>query len=153
MANAVPLHGKDTKVSLGANKILGMGNWSLSGIVTDQVDTSEFDNNWKTFKFGMKDGGTVSFSGIYDPDDTTGQEELLESQLENIEIADLRLYVDNTSYYEPCQTTGYFTPNLSTGEDTILSYVNITSVTIDDDMNDVLRISFEGKVSGVMVLV
>jgi hypothetical protein len=53
--------GKDCKVTLGANTVVGMGTWAISGITADQMDASAFNDNWKTFEFGMKDGGTVTF--------------------------------------------------------------------------------------------
>jgi len=153
MANAVALTGKDTKVTLGANKVLGIGNWELSGITTDQIDVSEFDNNWKFFEFGMKDGGAISFAGVYDKADSTGQEELQEMQVNNTDLTSLRLYLNSVSYFTPCATIGYLTPALTSAQDTIVSHVNVTGVTITDDMSDVIRISFECKVSGAMVLI
>jgi len=95
--------GKDCKVSLGATQVLGMGTWDLNGITSEQFDNSEFGDNWKTFLFGMKDGGQVTFSGLYKPSDETGQQPLMDANLENTDITTLRLYVDNTSYFEPCQ--------------------------------------------------
>jgi len=69
-------------------------------------------------------------------------------------LTSLRLYVDNTSYYEPCQTAGYFAPGtLSTGQDTPASHVNITTYDISMDKAGLATISFTGKVSGVMVLI
>ena len=146
-------HGKDAKVTLGAADVVGMGTWNLSGITTDQADTTVFNQNWKSFKFGAKDGGTVSFNGLLDPADTTGQDVLRAAQLNNTNITNLRLYVDDTSYYEPCQTTGYFTPSDTSGNDTILSYLNVTSFDVGADKGGMITASFQCKVSGVMVLV
>jgi len=142
------------KVTLGASTIVGMGTWSLSGITADQMESSAFGQNWKTYEFGMKDGGQISFNGFLDPADVTGQTALQRANIENTDLTSLRLYVDNTSYYEPCQTTYYFAPNsLSTGNDTILSNVNITSYDISMDKAGLATISFTAKVSGVMVLI
>lgn len=145
--------GKDCKVTLGANSVLGMGTWSLNGITSDQMDTTVFDQNWKTFEFGAKDGGTIGFNGLLDPADTTGQDTLRAAQLNNTDISNIRLYVDDTSYYEPCQTTGYFSPSNTTGNDTILSHVNVTSYDVGADKGSMVTASFQCKVSGVMVLV
>ena len=145
--------GKDCKVTLGSDTIVGMGTWSVSGITADQLESSAFGDNWKTYEFGMKDGGTISFNGLYDPADTTGQEELMQANIENTDITTLRLYVDNTSYLEPCQTTGYFSPSTTTGNDTELSHVNVTSYDINSDKSGLMSVSFMAKVSGVMVLV
>jgi len=92
--------------------------------------------------------------GFLDPADTTGQQALMKANLDNTDLTSLRLYVDNTSYYEPCQTTSYFAPgSLSTGQDTVYSYVNITSYDIGMDKAGLGTVSFTGKVSGVMVLI
>jgi len=142
------------KVTLGASTIVGMGTWSLSGITADQMESSAFGQNWKTYEFGMKDGGQISFNGFLDPADVTGQTALQRANIENTDLTSLRLYVDSTSYYEPCQTTYYFAPNsLSTGNDTILSNVNITSYDISMDKAGLATISFTAKVSGLMVLI
>jgi len=146
--------GRDCKATLGANIILGMGTWSMDGISSDQMESSEFGVKWKTFKFGMNDGGTVSMSGLFDPADVTGQSALRAANLTKSDISNLRLYVDNTSYYEPCQSTGYFGPGaLSTGYDTIKSWVNVTSYNVKADKSGLLSTDFSCKISGLMVLV
>ena len=110
--------GKDGKVALGSETVVGMGTWTIDGIETEEFDASEFGDTWKQFEYGMKDGGSVSFNGHYDPADTTGQQALQQANLYNSALTNLRLYVDNTSYFEPCQTTGYFSPALTTGAPT-----------------------------------
>jgi hypothetical protein len=147
------LVGKDGKVALGADTVVGMGTWSIDGITTDEFECSAFGDNWKSYSYGMKDGGTISFNGHYDPTDTTGQEALLQANLYNSSLTNIRLYVDNTSYFEPCQSTGYFSPDLTTGADTLLSNVRITAFNIGLDKSGLGTISFTGKVSGLMVLV
>lgn len=145
--------GKDCKVAIGSTKVLGMGTWSLSGIAADQLESSEFGDNWKTYEFGMKDGGTIAFNGFFDPADTTGQNALRLANLNNTDITNLRLYVDNTSYFEPCQTTGYFSPAVTSGSDTKPSSVNIVSLDVSADKSGLMTATFNAKVSGVMVLV
>ena len=145
--------GKDCKVTLGSNTIVGIGTWSMDGITTEQLDDSAFGDNWKKYKFGMKDGGNVTFSGLYDPADVTGQDVIKAANLDNTEITTLRLYVDNTSYYEPCRSTGWWTPTDSTGNDTKMSYLNVTSYNVSSDKSGLMQTSFTLKVSGCMVLV
>lgn len=145
--------GKDCAVKLGTTQVLGIGTWSMDGISADQLESSEFGDNWKTYEFGMLDGGTVSFNGFFDPADTTGQEVLERANLYNSDLTTLRLYVDNTSYFVPCQTTGYFSPSLTKAAPTQLSHVNITSCNVSADKSGLMNISFTGKVSGCMVLV
>jgi len=132
--------------------VRGMGTWSIDGITADQVETTEFVDNWKTFSFGSKDGGTVSFNGLLHPEQTTVQQVML-ANVQNSNITSIKFYIDSTSYYMPCLTTGYFSPIYTTGYDTISSYVNITSFTVNADRTGALQVSFTGKVSGVMVLV
>jgi hypothetical protein len=146
--------GKDCKVTLGANTVVGMGTWAISGITADQMDASAFNDNWKTFEFGMKDGGTI-FSGLYDAADTTGREALQLANLENTDLTTLRLYIDDTSYYEPCQTTGYHSPTDTTGANDTASQSMLPRLTcpMNADKADLVKIDFTCKVSGVMVLV
>jgi hypothetical protein len=146
--------GKNCKVTLGASTVVGIGTWKLDGITADQMDTSAFGDNWKSFEFGMKDGGTLTFSGLCDPADTTGQQQLQSYNIGNTDVTSLRLYVDNTSYYVPCQTTSYYAPGaLSTGIATVLSWVNITSFSIGAERAGMLTIDFTAKISGCMALV
>ena len=144
--------GKNGKVALGTATVLSMTNWSIDGISTEEFDASAMGDEWKKFEYGMKDGGTISFNGHYDPVDTTGQQALQQANLYNSALTNLRLYIDNTSYFEPCQTTGYFSPTLTTGAPTQLSSVKITSLSIKTDKSGLESIDFTGKVSGVMVL-
>ena len=144
--------GKDGKVTLGTSTIVGMGNWAIDGVSIDEFDSSAFGDNWKSFAYGMKDGGTISFSGHFDPTDTTGQIALQKANLDNTALTSIRLYFNNTSYYEPNQSTGYFAPGaLSTGQNTLPSNVRITSFNIGMDKGGLGTISFTAKVSGVMV--
>jgi len=146
--------GRDCKATLGTHTVLGMGTWSMDGITADQLESSEFGVKWKTYEFGMNDGGTIAMTGLFDPADVTGQNALRVANLNKSDISDLRLYVDNTSYFEPCQTTGYFGPGaLSTGYDTIKSRVNVTSYNVKADKSGLLATDFSMKISGVMVLV
>ena len=97
--------GRDAAVKLGASTIVGQGTWSMNGITLDQLESTSFGDSWKKFVLGMRDGGTLGFNGFYDPADTTGQEALLNYQINGTEVTSLRMYIDNTSYWEPCQTT------------------------------------------------
>jgi hypothetical protein len=146
--------GRNCKVTLGSNKIVGLGTWSMDGISADTIESTEFGEYWKKFEFGLNDGGNVTFSGNYDPADTTGQMTLQAANLNKSDIANMRLYVDQTSYYEPCQTTGYFGPGaLSTGYETMKSWVNVSSYNVKADKSGLVTSDFTCKVSGVMVLV
>jgi len=145
--------GKYCEVQLGTAKISGMGTWTLNGVSLAQLDETEFGDNWMHFSFGLGDGGTLSFNGIYDPDDSTGVESLQQKNMNGTNITDIKMFIDSTSYYEPCQTTGYFSPNSTSGNDSEPSHVNVTSWDINVDKAGLAQISFQAKVSGCMVLV
>lgn len=134
--------GRLCKVTLGANTVVGMGTWEMSGVTTDQLETTAFGDAWKTYEYGLKDGGQITFSGLYDPADTNGQTQL-RTYNENSppdHVTSLRLYVDSTSYWTPA-TTG---PE---------SYVVISAYDVKADKSGMMNSSFTAKVSGKMVLV
>jgi hypothetical protein len=134
--------GRWASVKMGTNIILGLGNWSLEGITVDQIETSAFGTVWKSFESGMLDGGTLSFAGNYDPDDTTGQTLLRNANVNATHLTSIRFYVDSTSY---------FVPDLTSVSPT--SYVIITSWNVSTDKSGVAQTTFSGKVSGNLVLV
>ncbi len=146
------LPGRDCAVKLGTTLIGGMGTVNVGGAQSDQIETSAFGTTWKTFELGMRDGGTISFDGYFDLTDAS-QQALILANLECTDVTTLKIYVNNSSYYEPCMTTGYFTKANSTGNDTIRSALKVTSYQVSADKNDMVRVSFEAKVSGCMVLV
>ena len=143
--------GKDAKVTLGAYQVLGIGNWSMDGLSRQELDDTEFGDQRTRYQFGIIDGGTISFAGNHDPGDVTGQIALDEAFDANTELTTLRLYTDNTSYYEPCQTTGYLSPNKTTGANTVLSHVNVTGGPVNYDKGALGATSFTMRVSGSMV--
>ena len=130
--------GKDCKVSNGANKILGMGTWSIPGVTSDRLEDTEFGDDWKTYLYGLKDGGQVAFAGYYDKADTTGQDILRTANENQTELTDLRFYVDDTSYFRP-NSTG--TPSSS---------IVITDCPVNADKGALVQVSFTGVVSGKM---
>jgi len=145
--------GKDGKVTLGASTVAGMGTWSYDGVTVEEFDSSAFGDEWKTFLYGMKDGGSVTFNGHYDPTDTTGQQALQQANLYNSALTSLRLYINDTSYYTPCATAGYFSPTLTTGAPTVVSSCTITTFNVGMDKSGLGTTSFTAKVSGLLVLV
>ncbi len=139
------LAGNKGKVTLGANTVVGMGSWKLNGITVDQLETTSFGDTAKQYITGLLDYGTVEFSGLYDPSDASGQQVLIAAMLGNEKITDIRLYVDDTSYW---------TPNLTTsegGDEDAGMY--LTAVPIGMDKSGVGTISFSGKCTGPWCLV
>lgn len=129
-------------VKLGTYTVAEIGNWKMSGYTREAIDTSHFGSEEKTFEFGIADGGTLTFSGSFDPADANGQA-MLESACKNAsKLTNIRLYVDNTSY---------FTPDV-TGNS--VSCVLITKcLSVDFASNGIGKIDFEGRISGRMALV
>ena len=147
--------GKDGKVTIGSDTVVGMGTWNMPGITTEEFPVDAFGDNWKTFLYGMKDGGTITFNGWLDPADTTGQNVLLACNVKNSALNNLQFWVDSASYFVPNQTTGYFGPGAnSTGMGTPgLCTVNITEYSVGMDKSGVGTISFTARVNGCMAFV
>lgn len=133
--------GSNAKVTLGSDTVVGMGNWKLSGITADLLESTAFGDSAKQYMTGLIDYGTVEFGGLYDPADTTGQNILLSALLNNSKIANVRLYVDNTSYWTP-NVTGVSAAGMI-----------LQSCPIGMDKGALGTISFSGKCTGPWVLV
>ncbi len=142
---AAVLNGKFSKITYGTTKILGAGQFSLSGLTRKTLESSEFGDDIDVFEFGTADGGTITIADcLYDPTDTTGQRLLdllaqtpLESLGNNL-TSGLRFYVNSTSYRQ-VGTSG--------------KLLITNSHKLDVDRNGLAKCGFEGKVSGApMVL-
>jgi len=145
--------GNKGKVTIGDNRVVGIGTWTINGISSDKIEVTELGDDWKSYMFGLKDGGDVGLDGHFDPDDAQGQEMMRLANLYNSQLTSLKFWIDNTSFFMPCQTTGYFSPTLTTGAPTRVSYINVTSYDVKKDKAAVDTTTFKGTVSGVMVLV
>lgn len=133
--------GNNCKVTLGANTVVGMGTWELPGITTDLLESTAFGDTAKQYMTGLLDYGDVNFEGLYDPADVTGQDILLSANLNNSKIANIRLYVDNTSYW---------TPNVT---EVSAAGMLVQSVAIGSNKSELMTIKFGGKCTGPWVLV
>jgi hypothetical protein len=143
--------GKDGKVSLGANTVVGMGTWSVNLGSTDEFDASDFGDEWEQIVYGMRRGGSISFNGNFYPADTTGQNAVMQAFVEGTDLTDLRLYWNSASYWRPNSTAGYFNPQLTTGAGTPAnSTCRITSCEIGDDKSGIASIAFTARISGSM---
>ena len=152
----MPIHpGKDAKVTIGSNTVVGMGTWSMGGVSVAELDSSSFGDQWKQYLFGIKDGGTVTFGGHLNMADTTGQQILVAANVKNSAIATLRFYMDSVSYFAPNQTTDYFAPGaMSTGMGTPgLCSVNITTIAVGEDKSGLGTVSFTARINGCFSLV
>jgi hypothetical protein len=136
-----PLAGNNAKVTLGTNTVLGMGNWKLEGIQVDMLESTAFGDTAKQYVTGLLDYGTVSFGGLYDVADSTGQTILFSAMLNNSKIGNIRLYVNSASYWTPNVTAvpaaGFY----------------VGSCPIGFDKSGLGTIDFSGKCTGPWVLV
>jgi hypothetical protein len=133
--------GKNAAVKLGTSTVVGMGTWRLEGIAVDLLDSTAFGDTAKSFLTGLLDYGNVSFSGLYDPADTTGQDVLRSANKNASKITNIRLYVDNTSYWTPDVTT------------LPAAGMWVTSYNVGFDKNGLGTTEFTGKCTGPWALV
>jgi hypothetical protein len=141
------------KVALGVDKVLGIGNWSMDGMSLAEMDDTELGDEATKYVLGIMDGGSISFAGNHKPGDTSGQLALLTAFDARTELTDLRFYIDETSYYVPCQTAGYLHPGKTTGANTAVSNVVMKSAPVNYDKGSLGQVSFSVRVNGNMVLV
>lgn len=139
---AATLSGSFQKVTLGAtSKILGAGNYEISGIVRKTVDVSEFGVDIDIFEFASADGGTISLSNVsYDPTDPM-QEYLRDCveqgiKMDNGATSGIRFWINSTSY-------------ISVGTSGHILFTNAGRVTTD--RNGIAKTDFSGKVSGAFM--
>jgi hypothetical protein len=133
--------GKNCKVTLGSDTVVGIGNWKLDGITVDLLESTEFGDDAKQFMTGLIDYGNASFGGLYDPADTTGQTVLINAMLNNSKVTNIRFYVDDTSYW--C-------PNITSVS---AAGLLVQSVPIGADKSSLMTIEFLGKCTGPWTLV
>lgn len=130
--------GKNAKVTVGAgdSQISLIGTWSLSGMAQDQLEETQFGDTYKKYKMGLLDGGTISFSGLFDPDDTAGQDVLRTANENGTLLTSIKFWLNATSYYTPAYSA-------ITG-----SGVYITAWEIGADRSALMSASFSCKVTG-----
>lgn len=130
--------GKNAKVTVGEgnSQISLIGVWSLSGMAQDQLEETQFGDTYKKYKMGLLDGGTISFSGLFDPSDTTGQDVLRTANENGTLLTSIKFWLNSQSYYTPSYTA-------ITG-----SGVYITAWEIAADRSALMTASFSCKVTG-----
>ncbi len=143
--------GMECKVTIAADTIVGLGTWTISGGSYAELDDTDFgDDDTRTLR-GLRTGGTVTFSGSYKKDDTTGQDKIRDAYWLKTDHTTLRFYVDDTSYYTPNSTTA---AGGGLPAETMVSHIKIlTEPTITVDKGSLATIEFEGKIEGAMRLI
>ncbi len=129
-----PLNGSGGKVMLGSVVIANIKEWSLSGFVMGTLDTTAFGTTIQTaIPDGTGDPGTVSFSGNYDPSDTTGQAAIDALCTGGTESTDLYLYANTSTFWR-----------VGSGG----TIITTKGKAITFPRNGIGTVSFEGKVQG-----
>ncbi len=134
--------GNNAKVTLGATTVLGMGNWKMTGITVDMLETTSFGDVAKAFMTGLLDWGTGTFGGLYDMSNTGGQSTLLSAMINNSFINNLRFYLNSVSYWVANIT--HATQGSNAGE-------YVTGVNIGQDKSGLGTIDFTVKFTGPVV--
>ncbi len=126
--------GRYAKVMYGSVVVAGMGEFSLSGYTPDVVEDTAFgDIVKKWLDAGIADGGTFSFKGNYDSDDSAGQVALDTVCKAGGLLTNLYFYITATKFWRVA-AGGYLILTKSDG--------------LTMAKNGLGQISFEGKVSG-----
>jgi hypothetical protein len=76
-----------------------LSNWTLAGYAVDLIETTAFGDTDKTWEIGFGDGGNLTLTGNYSPDDDTGQKELSDACYGKVKLQGLKLYLDDTQYW------------------------------------------------------
>ncbi len=140
---ATVLAAKKAKVTLGIDKIVGIGNWSLPGFTTAMMDDTEFEDEFTHSEPGIGSYGTLAFNGNYDPTDHKGQAVLYTAWKNKTKITDLRLYLKDSEEY--------WTPDLVLDAESGIYIETFGAITFDKA--DLGKINFTGRVSGLLKLV
>lgn len=123
--------GKNGKVVIGSGTdtvVASIKNWSLE-LSLETLETTALGDDWKNYITGLKEWTASSEGDYVVPTDTAGQGALQGAFL-NGETVTVKLYVDDKNYY---QGAGY-----------------ITSLSIEDPVDDVVSISIEITGSGAL---
>lgn len=130
----IPISGKGGKVMLGSVTIANIKEWSISGFVMGTLETTAFGTTIKTFiPDNTGDPGTVSFSGNYDPSDSTGQLAIDALCLAGTLSTDLYLYANTSTFWR-----------VGSGGNIITTKGKAITL----PRNGLGSVSYEGKVSG-----
>jgi len=144
--------GRECKVTIGAtNLVLGMGTWTISGGSYGELDDTEFGDDSEQILRGIRTGGEVTFSGNYKRDDTQGQDLIKTAFWAKSDLTDVRLWVDDSSYYIPNSTTAAG-GGLPVG--TPVSHLKVmTEPTVNADKNDLVKTDITLRLIGAMRLI
>jgi len=125
------------KVSLSTTKVVGIGKWEYSGITNQVLDSTELEDEFDSKEYGRGNGGTVTFSGFYDPDDSTGQAVIRAACI-------AKTAVDTIRFYFGAGESDYFKLDASASA----LVTNVSGPSADKDASGLCPISFTVEISG-----
>jgi hypothetical protein len=130
------ISGRGGKVMYGSVLIANIDTWSMSGFSKPamKVPTAFGDTGTSLYEdVELADGGTISFSGNYDPADTNGQVAIAAVCQAGTHLTDLYLYVNTSTLWR-----------VASGGEIIVTKANAVTL----PRSNFGTISFEGQVSG-----
>ena len=137
-----------TTAAAGEKTVAELGEWRVSGISRDMVDVTVFGNTVKRMRPATINAGQITFSGFYDPTDSTGQARLIAALSSGkyignatLNLKKMRLWNSDTTSAGSTGVYGFWSCSGSSGR------VYITSKDVGTDKNGVGTISFTGQVS------
>lgn len=138
-----------TATGVGNQTIAELGTWNISGIARDLIETTAFGDTVKKFKVGMLNAGQVTFSGQYDPSDSSGQAKIIQHLSSGVAIDNtttrslckLRLWPSGSTSAGSTAVYGFWSATNSSGE------LFVTSMETGTDKNGVGTVSFTAQVS------
>lgn len=86
------LPGYKGKVTIGADTVNEIADWSISGMTNELIEDTELTDTFKSFVHGEGQGGTVSINGFYDDDDAAGQDIIKAAFIAKTSIDEVLLY-------------------------------------------------------------
>lgn len=95
------ISGKGGKVMLGSVTLANITDWEIGGftMATIKKDPAFGDTIAEYVADGVGDPGTLSFSGNYDPADSTGQLAIQTTLAAGTEITNLYLYANTSTFW------------------------------------------------------
>lgn len=120
--------GKGGKVMVGAATVTEITTWSLD-LGIDTMDTTSLGKDWKEYITGLKEWSSSAEGTWNVATDTTGQKALQDAYLAGTSVT-IKHYVNSTNYYS--------------------GSAYITSVSVEDPVDDVVSFSVEFQGTGAL---
>lgn len=131
--------GHKAKVTIAANNILGAGVWTHTGFTRTILEDTEFGDDYEDYLYGVANGGKLNFNGKYKKDNTVGQDLLRSYLINEVNLTDIKFYVDSVSYYTPNSTTQAGGGLLANEP---IAHCKVESIDVNFDKSDLGTISF-----------